>query len=470
MLGVEDSTSLRRALVLLTVAKHFWPQLAPHVSMSLAAVFRAVQGSCPALLFKAWKLSQEFRLAADWHQRLPPTLLAVEQQELSTTGHMVWRQVEGSKVRFVLGTPVRLRCWIWSADPQQYVWSLNGARQPAAAWFCPLHNVLKSEIVLNAPGMYQCIATSPDGRTSLPTNIEVCFDNYLHCSVRPTAYCSLHSFFGSQVVLSTSEEQGDFVARLFEQQGAELDGLGRRLGSDIAVPLRPSRDELRACAFAFRELGDEFIRLSSGSPDEHLVIRRCGLPATVSITVAELLRQLSAATLFGTKDMTLLWMLSPSLPQDPRTACLLSIPGVQKLWFQPMHDFCTALQPGPGSLEQRALVRAMLVRCGWNEDSAVVSLVLDTLCWDTVELLHFALQLLRQQHATLWLPLAAVLEKAFGSDAVLPLRKALDPELTLALVVAAPEHVVRRRRRIRRRRRRRSSSHFALFFWGGYFI
>ena len=174
MLGVEDSTSLRRALVLLTVVRHFWSQLAPHVSMSPAAVFRAVQGSCPALLFKAWKLSQEFRLAADWHQNLPPTLLAVEQQELSSAGHMVWRPVEGSKIQFVLGTPVRLRCWIWGADPQRYVWSLNGATQPSAAWLCPLHNVLKSEIVVNAPGTYQCVATSAAGPASQPTNVEVC--------------------------------------------------------------------------------------------------------------------------------------------------------------------------------------------------------------------------------------------------------------------------------------------------------
>ena len=173
MLGVEDSTSLRRALVLLTVVRHFWSQLAPHVSMSPASVFRAVQRSCPALLFKAWKLSQEFRLVAHWHQNLPPTLLAVEQQELSSAGHLVWRPVEANKVQLFLGTPVRLRCWIWGADPQQYVWSLNGARQPAGAWLCPLHNVLKSEIVVNAPGMYQCTATSSDGRVSEPANVEV---------------------------------------------------------------------------------------------------------------------------------------------------------------------------------------------------------------------------------------------------------------------------------------------------------
>ena len=179
MLGVENSTSLQSALVLLTVVRQYWPQMTPHVSMSPASVFRAVQGGSPALLFKAWKLSQEFRLAAGWHQNLPPTLLAVEQQELSSTGHMVWRPVERSKVPLFLGTPVRLRCWIWGADPQQYVWSLNGTRQPSAAWLCPLHNVLKSEIVVNAPGTYQCIATSSDGRASQPTNIEVCFDNFL---------------------------------------------------------------------------------------------------------------------------------------------------------------------------------------------------------------------------------------------------------------------------------------------------
>ena len=246
-------------------------------------------------------------------------------------------------------------------------------------------------------------------------------------------------------MLSTSEEQGDFVARLIEQQGAELDVFGGRLGSGLQVL---KREEVRLSAFAFRELllGHDAMALAGapGSCDEHLVVRRCGFPSMVSMTVDELLlqlQQLNARTMFGAGDPSLLWMLCPSLPQDPRSACLLSIPGVQKLWLKPMHDFCAALQPQLGSSDQRAQVRALLDRCGWAEDSAVVSLVLDTLHWDTVELLHFALELLRRQHDALWLPLAKVLEVEFGRDSVLALRKLVDPELTLVLVVAAPDQL-----------------------------
>ena len=65
--------------------------------------------------------------------------------------------------------------------------------------------------------------------------------------------------------------------------------------------------------------------------------------------------------------------------------------------------------------------------------------MLHTLQWDTVQLLHFALELLRQHSSQLWLPLAEVLEAEFGTAAVLPLRKLLDPDLTLVLMVAAPD-------------------------------
>ena len=234
------------------------------------------------------------------------------------------------------------------------------------------------------------------------------------------------------------------MARLIEQQVAGLDVLSGRLGSSLQVL---NREEVRLSAFAFRELlGRDAMALAGGpgSCDEHVVVRRCGFPSTMFMTVDELvlqLRQLSARTIFGTGDVSLLWMLCPSLPQDPRTVCLLSVPGVQTLWLEPMHDFCATLQPGPGSAEQRAPVRALLGRCGWAEDSAVVRLVLDTLCWDTVELLHFALELLRRQHDALWVPLAQALEAEFGRDAVLPLRKLVDPALTLVLVVAAPDQL-----------------------------
>ena len=76
--------------------------------------------------------------------------------------------------------------------------------------------------------------------------------------------------------------------------------------------------------------------------------------------------------------------------------------------------------------------------------------MIKVLQWDTMELLHFALQLLRQHNSHLRqlhllsqrYGVADALEQAFGPDAVLPLRKALDPDLTLALVVAAPENEV----------------------------
>ena len=165
--------SFKDVLVLFSALKHRWSQIERHVSMSLAAVFRLGQGSCSGTFFQAWKLSQEYRQAVEWYStRLPPKLLAVEQQQLSGNGSVAWQPVQGT-VRLCLGVPVRLRCWIWGAQAQQYVWSANGTAVPAAPTLCPQHNVFKSEVTISAPGVYQCVATSADGRSSEPTTIEV---------------------------------------------------------------------------------------------------------------------------------------------------------------------------------------------------------------------------------------------------------------------------------------------------------
>ena len=174
------------------------------------------------------------------------------------------------------------------------------------------------------------------------------------------------------------------------------------------------------------------------------MLRRCGLPAVSKVSIDLLVKAISEAWLNGqVSDMSAFWMAYVPMDQLDHPDALCTIPNIEDLWLVPMQTFCRARQPGLGTSNQRAQVCDLLCRCGWASEPRALWLVLKILGWDTVELLHFALQLLRQQHAELWLPLAAVLEQAFGSDAVLPLRKALDPQLTLALVVAAPEHVVR---------------------------
>ena len=166
--------SLRDVLELLSVLKHHWSQVAPNMPMLLASVLQLVQGSCSSLFFAAWKLGQEYSKAHEWYQaHQPPTLLAMEQQELTSDGRFVWQPVE-SKVQLVLGVSVRLRCWFWGAQAHQYVWSsTDGANISAAPLLCPRHNVFESEVVINSPGTYQVVAVSPDGRTSPPATMEV---------------------------------------------------------------------------------------------------------------------------------------------------------------------------------------------------------------------------------------------------------------------------------------------------------
>ena len=254
------------------------------------------------------------------------------------------------------------------------------------------------------------------------------------------------------MVLSTSEARGDFVARLMDEQAAGLDALGQqRLGLDLRASLlsvqdgesgaKLLRDEARLGALALRELGLESgggVNLPA-AVDEQLAVRRCALPEATCATIPAMVRQIdlvAGVSFGGPPDLT---MLCPD-SDDARTACLLSIRDVDKLWLGPMHKFCRAFQPSLGSSGERAAVKALLRRCGWSDqEGAALRLVLDTLHWDTVELLHFALELLRRQYDVLWLPLAAALEADFSRDAVLPLRKLLDPELKLILVAAAPD-------------------------------
>ena len=173
-LSNADVLSLRDVLELLSVLKHHWSQVAPNMSMPLASVFQQVQGSCSSLFFAAWKLSQEYSKAQEWYQaHQPPTMLAMEQQELTSDGRFVWQPIKG-KVQLVLGVPVRLRCWIWGAHAHQCKWSLmNGADLAAAPRLCPHNNVFKSEAVITVPGTYQCVGTSTDGECSQPISVEV---------------------------------------------------------------------------------------------------------------------------------------------------------------------------------------------------------------------------------------------------------------------------------------------------------
>ena len=161
--------------------------------------------------------------------------------------------------------------------------------------------------------------------------------------------------------------------------------------------------------------------------DELVTFRRCGFSSAPDMTVQRLVQHLNVCcTENGRRTID-------------RTVCLLGIRNVQRFWLGPMRNFCATHEPAAGSLLQRDQVRALLARCGWAQEPEATALVLETLQWDTVEVLYFALELLRLHYDELWVPLAQQLTVEFSSAAVVPLRKLVDPELTLALVVAAPE-------------------------------
>ena len=194
--------------------------------------------------------------------------------------------------------------------------------------------------------------------------------------------------------------------------------------------------EVRLCAFACGELRLEPSTVPRTPLDKGLLLRRCALPDAPGVrldTVLEYLEGLGSEDL----DMSVVWQdFSPEQLAHPQAVCELS--EVAKKWFVPMQAFCRAHQPGPGTQGQRSELCDLLCRCGWADEPRALWLVLKILRWDSVELLHFALQLLRQHYTRFWLPLAKVLVQSFGYDAVLPLYKALDPTLTLALIAAAP--------------------------------
>ena len=198
--------------------------------------------------------------------------------------------------------------------------------------------------------------------------------------------------------------------------------------------------EARLCALAFGELQRTAPRTrAAGSMAQpaDLLHRRCAIPALARSpidTIVNTARSVDPRQ----RDFSCFWHVCPLQDDHPRSKLVIETPGVCSMWLNPMRAFCSALEPG-SEFDQRAELHDLLLRCGWATEPRALRLVLDELCWDTVELLQFALHLLRRHYHQLWLPLAGALESEVGAEAVRPLRKLLDPDLTLALVVAAPE-------------------------------
>ena len=242
------------------------------------------------------------------------------------------------------------------------------------------------------------------------------------------------------------------MSRLLQTRGPQLDGIVEQyLGlRKRLVPPLPERDA-RLCALAFQQLQLAWLQPLKvprpARPDlNRCVTRRCGLPSTPKVSVRELAQALESAYFDPSADELFSDPFFEGLFPDefckhPRSKLLLIIPDVARWWLGPVENFCRSHQPVSGSSEQRAQVCDLLCRCGWADEPRALWLVIKELQWDSVELLHFVLQQLRQHHNDLWPRLAHVLEDTYGSDAVLPLHKALDPELTVALVVAAPAPV-----------------------------
>ena len=210
------------------------------------------------------------------------------------------------------------------------------------------------------------------------------------------------------------------MARLLEQHSRALDAVAESMGRGTRTLLVPEqqhaklRHQTRLCALALRELGiAPAPDPNPAAPIESLLLQRCALPAVEGVTVRKLLEKLASKSgYFNDRDNTFLWLMLP-LPSDPRTQCLLNIRNVSEFWLRPMDEFCSSL--GPASPDQRAEVHELLCRCGWKDETEALTLVLDTLQWDSVPLLHFALELLRLNQDQLWLPLAQVLGAEFGT-------------------------------------------------------
>ena len=219
------------------------------------------------------------------------------------------------------------------------------------------------------------------------------------------------------------------MTRLLEQQSEKLDGIARLWG--MAKDIFDLNSRLSA--LAVHQLGLTASRAAT-TCDDTTLLRRCGLPVIPGVSLSRLMKELAAVT---QGDLSMLWLFFPELESSQRANKLLAVPRLWTDWLKPMQVFCEAR--GPGSADQRAQVHDLLCRCGWTGHPEALALVLNELQWDTVEVLHFALERLRSLYHELWVPMAEALETEFGHEAVLPLRKLLDPELTLALVIAAPE-------------------------------
>ena len=409
-------------MLLLSTSKLHWPRAQPHVpDMRFSTLFRLVQQTCPKMCFQAWSLGKEFRELWQWCcSNLPPQLLLVEQ---TIPGRSVWTPVNpANALRLPVGSEVQVRCWMLGAT--QYTWTTTSGNTVASTEVhCTRHHTGKSEIALQSGGKYQCVATAVDGHTSDPVQFEV--------------------------VSVAHEEEGTFVTRLLQNQAARLDAIVQRsLGLDC-LPGNPSVADTRICAFAYGELGLSPSTVQRTPLDEGLLLRRCALPVVPGVCLGNVLEELAAAE--GSIDMSMVWLdLPPEQLVHSQAVC--ELPEVVKRWFAPMQQFCRAHQPRAGSVDQRSKVCDLLCRCGWAAQPHALWLVLKVLRWDTVELLHFALQLLRRHCELFRVTLVDVLERTFGDDAVLPLRQALDPTLTLALIVAAPgPSPVRRRKKEERR-------------------
>mgnify|MGYP001366031977 CR=1 FL=1 len=223
-----------------------------------------------------------------------------------------------------------------------------------------------------------------------------------------------------------------FFFFFFYYPDGELDTAMHVLG----LPGNTPCNEARLCAVAVRQLGLSAAAAgTSAASDQDALLRRCGLPGVSGVALADIVKCLPAGNQRNTPDLSLLWMLRPQLQQPLEK--LFAVPNVRTQWFHPMQMFCSTR--GAALPEERARVHELLCRCGWAEQPEALRLVLDELQWNTTAVLHFALELLRPLHDTVWTPLADTLLAKFGAAAVKPLTKLLDPGLTLALVIAAPD-------------------------------
>ena len=75
------------------------------------------------------------------------------------------------------------------------------------------------------------------------------------------------------MILSTTEEQGDFVTRLLEQEADKLDSIVKSWGMSQELPVR----DARLCALAVQQLG--LSGEGTATPcDDATLFRRSGLP------------------------------------------------------------------------------------------------------------------------------------------------------------------------------------------------